>query len=408
MSKEKKVPRWMPVPKKAGVFVWHEATCGAYAGKRCRCAAKFRGEVWNSETKRPAKSVRYDNVNEAAGWVADTRRGMEAPTPKNSGGITVDELWRLFLAAARNGTALRKGGKRYASRTLDKYARDYRHHVKPHAGAKNTDAMDSRAWQAVVTAIITTGQRDVNGDPIGAEFGPMTVNTIMAGIRAAYRWATDPTEAIVRDNALKAVRIPKGGKPKRKRVAAPETIPTLLDAFLTRRKQRGPVPNPAVRIAWAIMFYAGLRVSEVCALDWADVELARDGGWITVGESKSEAGTERRIPIAAPLARILTEWRGGELRIGPVCTGARGVRVTDSGVASAGVAAWKEAGLPTYAPHEARHTFASAVIANRDVSLADLKEWLGHASLATTDAYVKTLPGYRSESAGARISGAFG
>jgi site-specific recombinase XerC len=48
------------------------------------------------------------------------------------------------------------------------------------------------------------------------------------------------------------------------------------------------------------------------------------------------------------------------------------------------------------------------VIASRDVSLADLQEWLGHASIATTAIYVKTLPGFRSESAGARISGAFG
>jgi integrase len=408
-------PKWQKTNHPA-VFVWHEVKktkdgpkpCPAYDGGRCRCRAKYRGEVWNPTTKRPDKqSPAVFNVNEAIGWVADYRRGVESPAPVEVSGVIVREFFHAFIAAARVGTALRKGGKRYAPRTLTSYESAYRHHVDEHAGAKAINGMDAPAWQIVVESIITTGKKDHHGDPTGEELAPGTVNTILAGIRAAYRWGAAPGRRIVASKPLREVEIPAHGKSKRKRVAAPEIIPALLDALAGNVAHGGPA-NPAVRIAWAIMFYAGLRISEVIALDWSDVELTRDGGWITVGDSKSEAGTGRRIPMAAPLARILHEWRTTPFAIGPVVPGKKAFRIRPSGIASLGERRWPKAGLPVFSPHEARHTFASIVIANRDVSLADLQEWLGHASIATTAVYVKTLPGYRSESAGARISGAFG
>jgi integrase len=412
-------PKWLPVANHAGVFIWHEVKktpdgpkpCGAYDGKRCRCTPKYRGEVWNPETRRPMKSARYDTLGEAGGWVADKRRGLDTATPANVAGVVVEELFATFITAARAGHALAKGGGTYSPATVGDrgvYVRDFRHHVAPHVKGKTTGQMTPEAWQIVVEKMTESGTKDRYGEPTGKPLSTGTMVGILAAVGAMYRWACAPSRRIVATNPLRDVEIPKVGKPKRKRVCAPEVIPALLDALGRRPLQRGPLPNPSFRVAWAIMFYAGLRVSEAVALDWSDVELTRDGGWITVGKSKSEAGTERRIPIAKPLARILWDWRGDTLRIGPICTGTRTLRVTDSGVADAGAKAWEHAGFPIFSPHEARHTFASAVIANRDVSLADLKEWLGHTSLATTDAYVKTLPGYRSESAGARISGAFG
>jgi integrase len=407
-------PKWQKTTH-PGVFVWHEVKrtpdgpkpCAAYAGKRCRCDASYRGEVWNPDTKRPAKSSRFANVNEAIGWVADYRRGVQSPAPVEVSGVIVRDFFHAFIAAARAGTALRKGGKRYAPRTLVSYESAFRHHVDEHAGDRAINGMDAPAWQIVVESIITTGRKDRHGDPTGEELAPGTVNTILAGIRAAYRWGAAPGRRIVATKPLREVEIPAHGKSKRKRVAAPEMIPALL-AALDGNVARGGPANPAVRIAWAIMFYAGLRISEVIALDWSDVELTRDGGWITVGDSKSEAGTGRRIPMAAPLARILHEWRTTPFAIGPVVPGTKAFRIRASGIASLAERRWPKVGLPVFSPHEARHTFASVVIANRDVSLVDLQEWLGHASIATTAVYVKTLPGYRSESAGARISGAFG
>lgn len=398
--------KWIKT-KHTGVMVWHEKDCPAYAEKRCRCTPTFRGELWNSETKRPDKSRRFATVDEARGWVTDRRRGVQAPAPAVVGGVSVSEFFASFIAAGRAGTALRKGDKPYTARTLDKYERNFGHHIAPHVAGKTTGMMDARAWQLVVNNVITTGQRDAAGDQTGEMFRGGTVNAIMAAMKAAYRWGSAPGQAVVDGNPLRDVVVPKAPKTPRKRVAAPETIPALLDALKGRRDHRGPTPNPSIVVAWAIMFYAGLRVSETVALDWADVELTRDGGWITVGESKTEAGQDRRVPIAAPLARILREHRGDSLRIGPLLPGSRTLRLTDSGVADTAKKRWTACGLPDYSPHEARHTFASVVISNRDVSLADLQEWLGHASLQTTAIYVKTLPGWRQESRAGHVSAAF-
>lgn len=401
-------PKWQKT-KHPSVFVWHAKGCPAYEEQRCRCAPKYRGEVWNRDTKKPDKSPRYSAVDEAVGWVADYRRGVAAPPTTNHGGVSVAEFFEAFIAAAKVGTAHAKGGKRYAPRTLHGYEETFGHHVAPHVKGKTTGAMDAAAWQLVVDKIVTTGQRDRHGNPTGLPLADGSVATIMAGVRAAYKWGSAPSRRIVPSNPLRDVQFPKGGQAKRKRVAPPETIPALLEALRSFKPHRGKTTNPSVRVAWAIMFYAGLRISEVVALDWPDVDLA--GGYITVGKSKSEAGTFRSIPIAAPLAAILTDWkreRGGFV-IGPVLPGSDGgLRVHVNTVSSAAAKRWKDCGMASYSPHEARHTFASVVIANRDVSLADLQEWLGHASLETTAIYVKTLPGWRRENAQARISGAFG
>jgi hypothetical protein len=118
-------PKWLPVANHAGVFIWHEVKktpdgpkpCGAYDGKRCRCTPKYRGEVWNPETRRPMKSARYDTLGEAGGWVADKRRGLDTATPANVAGVVVEELFATFITAARAGHALAKGGGTTLRRT---------------------------------------------------------------------------------------------------------------------------------------------------------------------------------------------------------------------------------------------------------------------------------------------------
>jgi len=48
----------------------------------------------------------------------------------------------------------------------------------------------------------------------------------------------------------------------------------------------------------AVLVFAGLRIGELCALRWGDVDLA--AGWLHVGESKTDAG-RRRVRIRGAL-----------------------------------------------------------------------------------------------------------
>ena len=53
----------------------------------------------------------------------------------------------------------------------------------------------------------------------------------------------------------------------------------------------------------ATLVFAGLRIGELCALRWRDVDL--EAGWLLVGEAKTDAGT-RRIKIRGALNAGLT------------------------------------------------------------------------------------------------------
>ncbi len=61
--------------------------------------------------------------------------------------------------------------------------------------------------------------------------------------------------------------------------------------------------------------------------------------------------------------------------------------------------AWRRAGLDPIGLHEARHTFASTLIA-AGVNAKAITNYMGHASIQTTyDLYGKLMPGSESESA---------
>jgi integrase len=63
----------------------------------------------------------------------------------------------------------------------------------------------------------------------------------------------------------------------------------------------------------AILTFAGLRIGELCALRWRDVDLA--GGWLRVGESKTDAG-KRRVKIRGALRDELLAVRGRHQQAG--------------------------------------------------------------------------------------------
>ena len=52
---------------------------------------------------------------------------------------------------------------------------------------------------------------------------------------------------------------------------------------------------------------------------------------------------------------------------------------------------WKTAGLERITLHEARHTYASFLMA-AGYNLKQIQEYLGHADLVTTGRYIKNLP----------------
>jgi integrase len=152
----------------------------------------------------------------------------------------------------------------------------------------------------------------------------------------------------------------------------------------------------------------GLRRGELQALRWEDVDLANgvirvERAWdVQEGpiEPKSRAA-RRRVPIPAILRDYLVEHRHGRPGVlGHVFGRPDGKAFDGPTVDARAKAAWRRSGLEPITLHEARHTFASLMIA-AGVNAKALATYMGHASVTITyDRYGHLFPGNEREAAG--------
>lgn len=141
-------------------------------------------------------------------------------------------------------------------------------------------------------------------------------------------------------------------------------------------------------VAMLELLYAGaMRVSELVGLD--ERMLDETNRLVRVlGKGRKE----RMVPYGAPAARALDEWRarrpvlaaGGETAL---FVGRRGRRIDPRQVRAVVHRATAAAeGTPELAPHALRHSAATHLVEG-GADLRTVQEYLGHASLATTQIY---------------------
>jgi integrase len=119
------------------------------------------------------------------------------------------------------------------------------------------------------------------------------------------------------------------------------------------------------------------------------------------GSSDTKNRDRRRVPIATALREYLAAQQLGQPPGVELCFAelmdARSGRIVYRKRADA---AWQAAGLERPTLHDARHTFASLMIAAR-VNAKALSTYMGHSSIAMTyDRHGHLMPGSESEAAG--------
>jgi integrase len=179
-------------------------------------------------------------------------------------------------------------------------------------------------------------------------------------------------------------RNPAKGRGRRVRERAPrrsylETA-TQIEALLGAAGELDRAAHPACqhverRAMLATLTFAGLRIGELCALRWRDVDLA--AGWLHVGESKTDAG-RRRVKLRGALRDELLAVRARHSQVPPegyvfsTLTGSRQSpnnfrsRVLKAAVerANKNLVKRRLAPLPErITPHSLRRTFASVLYA---------------------------------------------
>jgi integrase/recombinase XerC len=169
-------------------------------------------------------------------------------------------------------------------------------------------------------------------------------------------------------------------------------LPTVLRADQAEHLVTAPVnPDDPVlerrdRAVLEMLYATGVRISELCGLDRADVDDAR-----RVVRVFGKGAKERTVPYGIPAQRALDDWlRHGRPRIDTsidaLFLGEKGGRLQPTVARRIVAAAARAAGLPHLSPHDLRHSAATHLL-DGGADLRAVQDLLGHASLSSTQIY---------------------
>jgi integrase len=281
-----------------------------------------------------------------------------------------------WLEQLQAGTICNRSGDPYKPSAIRGYRDKLEAHVLPTLGHMRLEEIKPRNVQELVDRLVK------------AKLSPATIDGALTPLRALYRHAVSRGD--VQSNPT--LRIEKPAVRCKVRIVA-----TPADAASRLR-----LLTAGDRPLWATAFYAGLRRGELTALRWEDVDLATGvlrvrRGWDAVeGEIAPKSGQGRRdVPVPAVLRDHLLEHRMRNLGDGRVFGDPGQIRAT---AVRAGTA-WTDAGLERLTLHDARHTYASLMIA-AGVNPKALSTFMGHANIGITlDLYGHLMPGSQAEAA---------
>ena len=373
----------------------------AYLALSPKAAAGVDGETWESYGQNLEENLRdlYGRVQRGA-YQAKPSRRVYIPKPHGDGVRVL-----ASCSAARVGATQSRCSITGAD---------------PSVRGRPIAALDDSYWQSIIDELVRDGKSHSR------------IATSLAVIRHIYAYARRPNLRVVTNDPTRELEMPANDGKVRERVATADEAAKLIEALpvtgsagalswesvteirassqsavalgrrvgvsdaLVGKVRRGELyktpdgrrsRETGDRVGWGLAFYTGMRRSEIGRAQWPHVFCEADE--IMVAKSKSDAGEGRRVPMVGPLKKILREeW----MRVGRPETGRIVKRSVLSGKWQARAdTAWERAGLARVTLHEARHTYASFLMA-AGYNLKQIQEYLGHADLVTTGRYIKNLP----------------
>ncbi|AKK03418.1 tyrosine recombinase XerC [Corynebacterium epidermidicanis] len=209
-----------------------------------------------------------------------------------------------------------------------------------------------------------------------------TLSRRTASVRAFSRWA-QKRGLLARDYAARLVT-PKTDRP----------LPGVLNkddaTQLVTQPASATEPEFLRDVAMLELLYAtGIRVSELCKIDVADVGSDAGRGQLVV---TGKGNKQRVVPYGSKASDALRAWlsegRGhlADSQEKALFVGKRGARIDPRQVRRVVDRAAQENGLPHTKPHDLRHSAATHMLEG-GADLRIVQELLGHSSLQTTQIY---------------------
>ena len=255
--------------------------------------------------------------------------------------------------------------RRMSPHTLDAYRRDL-------------DAL--AAWTmeqgvADLSALHTEQLRAFIASEHRRGLSPKSLQRRLSACRSFYLWLLK--HGRIAASPAAGLRAPK----------APRKLPQVLDVDEAVQLVELPTDTRLGlrdRAILELFYSSGLRLSELCALRWRDLDLAE--GLVTV---LGKGSKQRTVPVGSHARKALDAWRGesrGQAD-GAVFPGRGGAPITPRAVQIRLRQLAQRQGLfKRVHPHLLRHSFASHVLESSG-DLRGVQELLGHADIATTQIY---------------------
>jgi integrase/recombinase XerC len=188
----------------------------------------------------------------------------------------------------------------------------------------------------------------------------------------------------LRSNPVREVQLPKLEK-KLPLVLTRQQVEELLAAPARVAKNRAaPVWMPLRDVAIMELFYSsGLRLSELAALDVADVDLYTESVRV-LGKGRKE----RVCPVGLPALEAISRYRAAaNVHSGPLFISKSRSRMSTRSIWLVLKRYLRHTSIPiSVSPHKLRHSFATHML-DRGADLRSVQALLGHASLSTTQIY---------------------
>ncbi len=184
---------------------------------------------------------------------------------------------------------------------------------------------------------------------------------------------------VVSANLGVLVKSPKAKNRLAERILTQEEVHLLIDSTTNKRD----------RTLVRLLYFAGLRVSELCDLKWRDLKARDDGGQITVF---GKGDKTRTVLVGKGVWRDILSLKDNAKKDDPVFVSAKGGHLSRSMVFHIVKNAAKRAGLEgNVSPHWLRHSHASHSL-DRGAPIHLLQKTLGHSSVAITEMYLHARP----------------
>ena len=276
-----------------------------------------------------------------------------------------------------------KGRKRS---TTESYAALLRVHLVPFFGGRSLDAITAADVEAFMSARAQDGS------------SPKTIRNAVTLLSSIYGFAQ--RRGWARSNPCADVDRPEATIHADIRFLDPEEVEAVVRAELDADDELAPT----LALMYRTAAMTGLRMGELIALRWRDVDWPSSrvrvrrshvrGEYVSPKSKRGSRSMPLADELAAELERHYQRSRFGgddDLVFSHPSTG----RPLDrSKVRKRFKAALRRAGVRVVRFHDLRHTFGTRMAAV-GVPMRTLQEWMGHASVKTTEIYADYSPSER-------------